>query len=108
MKFGGSPSQKLDCSKVRFNVIENLCREIFLISGDLSILLRHEPKRSLGILPCFLPEAGQTFSREPPRVSNVRYKRLQNPQTHFPVVFALLIYPPRDRLTILLRHESQR
>src|SRR6266446_3679359 len=97
MKFGCPLSKKPDCIKVRVDVIKDGLRKILCVSSDGSVMLRHGPKGTSGILLCFLPVTGQSLQCELPRISNIRYKRLQDPQTHLRVVFAFVIYPASDR-----------
>jgi hypothetical protein len=64
--------------------------------GRRQILPRHGSNRPFRIVPYFLPETGQGLQREQPRITSIRYKRLQDPKTYFPVIFALVIQPTGD------------
>src|SRR6201984_3557776 len=97
MKFGGPLSKKPDCIQVRADGIKDGRRQILPVSSDGSVMLGHGPKRPCQVLPDLLPVAGQGLQCELPGISNIRYKGLQDPQTHLAVVFAFVIYPPSDR-----------
>src|ERR1700747_1636866 len=97
MKFGGPLSKKPDCIQVRADGIKHGRRQILPVSSDGSLMLEHGPKRPSQVLPYVLPVTGQGFQCELPRISDIRHKGLQDPQTHLAVVFAFVVYPPSDR-----------